>query len=102
MCGSRGAIAGLDRAGRTVGIAPVHGPDGEELLPARRIPYDALVVALGSRANDFGTPGVAEHCLFLDTLDEADRFNTRFREETLRAAVPRASNLPPSCTVPAT
>ncbi len=80
-----GAIAHVDRTRRLVGIEAVRGPDGAELLPARRIPYDALVVALGSRANDFGTPGVAEHCLFLDTIDEADRFQARFREETLRA-----------------
>ena len=80
-----GAVAHVDRASRVLGIEAVAGPDGAELLPARRLPYDALVVALGSRANDFGTPGVAEHCLFLDTLDEADRFNARFREATLRA-----------------
>lgn len=80
-----GAVAHVDRERRLLGIEAVSGPDGAELLPARRLPYDALVVALGSRANDFGTPGVAAHCLFLDTLDEADRFNTLFREATLRA-----------------
>ena len=30
-------------------------------------PYDTLVLAIGSRSNDFGTPGVAEHAIALDT-----------------------------------
>ena len=80
-----GALAGVDRAGRRVAVAAVTGRDGADLLGARTLPFDVLVVALGSRANDFGTPGVAEHCMFLDTLDEADRFNERFRDASVRA-----------------
>jgi hypothetical protein len=30
-------------------------------------------------ANDIGTPGVAEHCHFIDGQDQADTFNTRLR-----------------------
>ena len=86
-----GAIAHVDRARREVGIAAIAAGNGAELLPARVLRYDTLVVALGSRANDFSTPGVARHCLFLDTLDEADRFNDRFREATLRAIAERAA-----------
>ncbi len=35
------------------------------------LPFDHVVVAAGSRANDFGTPGVAEHALSLYSLLDA-------------------------------
>ncbi|OCG27881.1 hypothetical protein A9G11_12355 [Gilliamella sp. wkB108] len=35
------------------------------------IAYDILVVAIGSTSNDFGTPGVKEHCIFLDDQNAA-------------------------------
>ncbi|MFT9144443.1 MAG: FAD-dependent oxidoreductase, partial [Acetobacter orientalis] len=41
--------------------------------------------AIGSRANDFGTPGVLEHCIFLDNVVEANNFNERFRHALLQA-----------------
>ncbi|OCG78508.1 hypothetical protein A9G42_03575 [Gilliamella sp. Nev6-6] len=37
------------------------------------VPYDILVVAIGSTSNDFGTPGVKEHCIFLDDQNAAIR-----------------------------
>ncbi|OCG05227.1 hypothetical protein A9G12_05695 [Gilliamella sp. wkB112] len=33
--------------------------------------YDILVIAIGSTSNDFGTPGVKEHCIFLDDQNAA-------------------------------
>ncbi|RKS87577.1 NADH dehydrogenase FAD-containing subunit [Orbus hercynius] len=33
--------------------------------------YDALVIAVGSTSNDFGTPGVKEHAIFLDDQNSA-------------------------------
>jgi NADH dehydrogenase len=47
--------------------------------------YDVLVLALGSRANDFATPGVVEHCHFIDSQDQADSFNARLRAELVRS-----------------
>ncbi len=40
--------------------------DGRELIPRREIPYDTLVIAVGSHTNDFGTPGAREHAISLD------------------------------------
>ena len=31
---------------------------------ARRIPYDYLVIAIGSKSNDFNTERVADNCIF--------------------------------------
>ncbi|HEU5339527.1 MAG TPA: FAD-dependent oxidoreductase, partial [Sulfuricaulis sp.] len=45
-----------------------------EFVPRRVIPYDTLVLAVGSVSNDFGIPGVREHCVFIDNRDQADAF----------------------------
>ncbi len=37
---------------------------GELLVAERKLPYDTLVMALGSTSNDFNTPGVKENCIF--------------------------------------
>jgi len=50
---------------------------GQEVLPARRIGYASLVLAIGSVSNDFGVPGVAEHAFSLDGPQDAERFRLR-------------------------
>ncbi len=40
-------------------------------LGSGRLEYDYLVVALGSRRNDFGVPGVGEHTFDFKTLEDA-------------------------------
>lgn len=72
-----GALAGIDRGAQTITIAPSTDTAGNEYLPARTLPYDLLVLAIGSVTNDFGTPGVAEHCFFLDGRGQADAFHQR-------------------------
>src|ERR1700734_860429 len=72
-----GAMIGLDRAKRQVYVAPSNDEDGQQIIPPRVLGYDTLVMAVGSLSNDFGTPGVAEHAITLDTLDQAARFNRR-------------------------
>lgn len=81
-----GAIDGLDRARRTIRIAPTYDElDGDELIPRREIAYDTLVIAVGSRTNDFGTPGAREHAISLDTPEEAERFHRRLVNACIRA-----------------
>jgi NADH dehydrogenase len=80
-----GRMEGLDRARREVLLAPLLDSDGQEVTPRRRIAYDSLVIAVGSTSNDFGIPGVAEHCLYLDSYAEADRFQQRLLNLSLRA-----------------
>ncbi len=72
-----GAADGLDRERRRIHIAATSDRDGHEIMPARELEYDTLVFAVGSVTNDFGVPGVREHCLFLDTREQADRFHQR-------------------------
>ncbi len=79
-----GRMSGLDRVSREVIIAPFHDDDGAEVVPERHIKYDTLVIAVGSTANDFGTPGAQDHCLFLDSLKQARRFHNLMLNAFLR------------------
>ena len=80
-----GRMSGLDRASKSITLAPTLDEDGQVLMPERRITYDSLVIAVGSTTNDFGTPGAAEHCIFLDTRAQAERFHRRMLSHYLRA-----------------
>ena len=70
-----GALLALDRHAKTVTIAASHDRDAHEYIPQRVLPYTCLVLAIGSVTNDFGIEGVAEHCLFLDSREQADAFH---------------------------
>ena len=80
-----GEMIGLDRSRRMVKLDAKFDDEGRPITPVREIPYDTLVVAVGSVSNDFGTPGVKEHAICLDTPDEAQRFNRRLVNACLRA-----------------
>jgi NADH dehydrogenase len=69
-----GAMRSIDRARRMVRVAAVPAPNGDVLLPERDIPYDTLVIAVGSTSNFFGTPGAREHAITLDTPESAEQF----------------------------
>ncbi|MBN3082499.1 NAD(P)/FAD-dependent oxidoreductase [Pectobacterium polaris] len=70
-----GMLTDIDREQQQIQLAEVCDEQGDVLVAARRIPYDILVVALGSTSNDFGTPGVKDHCIFLDNPKQARRFH---------------------------
>ncbi len=72
-----GPLTGLDRAAREIVVGEVLDDEGAVILPERRIPYDRLVVAIGSESNDFGTPGVGEHAFTLDNAWQAHLFHRR-------------------------
>lgn len=80
-----GAMQGLDRERRVLHIAPTHDEEGRLLIGEREIPYDTLVIAVGSRSNDFGTPGAREHAISLDTAPQAGRFHNRLINACIRA-----------------
>src|SRR3989338_8176062 len=80
-----GCMIGLDRAHKQIRLAATLDEQGEPLTPERTLDYDSLVIAVGSTTNDFGTPGAAEHCLFLDTREQAERFDNQLLSHYLRA-----------------
>lgn len=82
----QGSLEGIDRAAKTIRLAPVKDEDGSELIAGHTIRYDILALAMGSVSNDFGVKGVKEHCLYLDSREQADRFRTRLLNHCLRVS----------------
>ena len=80
-----GEMTGLDRPRREVQVAAFIDDEGHEVTPARAFGYDTLVLALGSQSNDFGTPGVPQHALKLESQQDAERFHTRMVNACIRA-----------------
>ncbi|MEJ2653172.1 MAG: NAD(P)/FAD-dependent oxidoreductase [Gammaproteobacteria bacterium] len=80
-----GRMIGLDRANHEVIVAPTLDEEGNEIIPRRTFRYDTLILAVGSVTNDFGTEGVKEHCMFLDSRDQADRFHQQLLRNYLHA-----------------
>lgn len=80
-----GRMSGLDRTRRIVHVAPFVDAEGRQVTPAQEVGYDTLVIAIGSLTNDFGTPGVKEHAIALETPDEAARFHARLVNACIRA-----------------
>ena len=80
-----GEMTALDRQRREVRVAPYVDAEGREVTPDRVFGYDTLVLALGSLSNDFGTPGVAEHALKLESKVDAQRFHARMVNACIRA-----------------
>lgn len=80
-----GEMIGLDRENKLVHCAATYDDEGREITPERSFPYDTLVIATGSVSNDFGTTGVTEHAIMLDTQEQAERFNRRLVNACLRA-----------------
>ncbi|MCG4452041.1 NAD(P)/FAD-dependent oxidoreductase [Pseudomonas sp. MMS21-TM103] len=80
-----GRMTGLNRAEQRITLSATLDERGEVLVPERQLGYDSLVIAVGSTTNDFGTAGAAEHCLFLDTREQAERFHSQLLSHYLRA-----------------
>jgi NADH dehydrogenase len=51
----------------------------------QQIEYDTLVVCVGSLSNDFGTPGVKDFALKLETQHDAKQFHSRMVNACIRA-----------------
>ncbi|MBU2886680.1 NAD(P)/FAD-dependent oxidoreductase [Gilvimarinus agarilyticus] len=92
-----GTMTNIDRAAKQVILAPMFDDDGQELLPETRIDYDILVLAMGSSSNDFNTPGVKDHCIFLDGPTQAHRFRNKLLGKFLR--IQRVSDAPDSVNI---
>ena len=75
-----GRMEGLNRETKEVIVSPIVNKQGIELVPHRTFKYDTLVMAVGSISNTFGIKGVDEHCMFIDTIKQAYRFQKQMVE----------------------
>src|SRR5574340_574701 len=94
-----GRMDGLDRARQEVSVAPTFDDDGVEIIPRRTFHYDTLIIAVGSVGNDFGVPGVKEHCIMLDTPEQAREFHRRHINACLRANTQTEAVAPGQLTI---
>lgn len=79
-----GQMAGIDKENKQLIVAPQLDHHGKQILSERRIDYDYLVIALGSRCNDFGIPGVRQQCFTLDSATEAEDLHLTFLNRFLQ------------------
>ncbi len=86
-----GKMTGLSREKKEIYVAPTLNEEGYEIIPARTFGYDTLIIAVGSVSNDFNVPGVRKHCLFLDTMPQAEAFQNKLIEAYIHA---HASGMP--------
>ncbi len=80
-----GEMVGLDRERREVQVAPYLDDERQLVIAGRAYGYDTLVIAVGSQSNDFGTPGVREHAMRLESAADALRFHARMVNACIRA-----------------
>jgi NADH:ubiquinone reductase (H+-translocating) len=66
-----GDVDAVDMEKRTVTVS--HGLDRH----SHDLPYDQLVIALGSTTNFFGLPGLEEHAITMKTLEDAVNLRNR-------------------------
>ncbi len=81
-----GRLEGIDREARAVIIAPLLDGESAEIIGRQSIRYDYLVIAIGSVANSYATPGADKNCIFLDDRDQADRFRLKLLNQCLRVS----------------
>ena len=79
-----GSLSQVDREARTITLSALTSSEGQEILPERTLSYDYLVLAIGSVSNDFGIEGIAQHCMYLDSPQQAERFRQRLVNGFLR------------------
>ncbi|MFY8124763.1 MAG: NAD(P)/FAD-dependent oxidoreductase, partial [Hydrogenophaga sp.] len=80
-----GELKGLDRSNKTIELAPYVDEEGRAVTPTQYIHYDTLVICIGSLSNDFGTQGVKEHALKLETQHDAKSFHSKMVNACIRA-----------------
>lgn len=80
-----GEMDGLNRTKREISVASIVDDRGMQISPRQTIPYDTLVLCVGSESNDFGTPGAREHAIALDNHVDAVRFHDRLINAFIRA-----------------
>lgn len=81
------ALTDIDRENKIIKLDKLVDADGTQILPESELSYDILVMALGSVSNDFNTKGVSEHCIFLDSPQQAKKFHHLMLNKYLQLCV---------------
>jgi len=79
-----GDVFRIDLEARRIELASITDDTGHEMLPARTLEYDELIVCVGSQSNDFGIEGVAQFSKLLDSREQAEEFHRLFTAQLHR------------------
>jgi NADH dehydrogenase len=90
-----GQLESIERSKKQIWLVPLIDKNQQEILPRRSLTYDLLVIAVGSITNDFNIPGVAQHCLFLDTRAQAEYFQQQFLKTFIASQIQQPSQINP-------
>ena len=93
-----GALSNINREKKTLYIAPVIDDNGKTVVEQREFNYDTLVLAIGSVSNDFGTPGIQDHCYLLDSKLQAQKFQQSLLNQFLKKSQEAQNQQPLSPT----
>ncbi|MDT9091752.1 FAD-dependent oxidoreductase, partial [Escherichia coli] len=70
-----GTLTDIKRDEKRIVLGKIVDDNGDIVVNERELPYDYLVMAIGSVSNDFNTKGIKDHCIFLDSPSQAHRFH---------------------------
>jgi len=79
-----GKVDSVDANRQTLHLESITDESGVTLVAERNLEFTRAVLCVGSLCNDFGTPGVEDHCLLLDSRAQAERFHQQFINQLLR------------------
>ncbi|CAI3941785.1 NAD(P)/FAD-dependent oxidoreductase [Commensalibacter papalotli (ex Botero et al. 2024)] len=82
-----GEVSEVNTEKKEIILAPYIDKHDDEILPQRTVHYDYLVVALGSRANDFNTKGVKEFAYTIDDVGYAIEFYDDLKKYTIQSTL---------------
>lgn len=81
-------VENVDFAAKTCQCVPAFDHMPEAAQDNFDLPYDYLVLAPGCTNNTFGTPGVAEHAMFVRNARDAKAIQAQIRNCFERASIP--------------
>jgi NADH:ubiquinone reductase (non-electrogenic) len=84
-------VTGVDFARRCCTCTPAFDDDPDETLADFELEYDLLVIAPGCMPNTFGTPGAAEHAVFLKNVSDAMRVRKELFDLLEKASLPNTA-----------
>jgi len=79
-----GSVFDIDLEARRIELESIMDDTGHEMLPARTLEYNQLVLCVGSQSNDFGIEGVAQFSKLLDSREQAEEFHRLFTAQLHR------------------
>lgn len=84
-------VESVNFASQKVSCAPAFDDDDEIRQQLFDVSYDYLILAPGCVPNTFGTPGVAEHCLFMKNVSDAMAVRKLLFDLLEKASLPNCS-----------